>query len=688
MNVTDAPSGVLNPKQPWYPGKVSEKTWVILKTRLTGGKAFGTEYSSFVNLTSADADRLIENLKKDPRGYPQVNQTGGAGGYENLQKYQEWLREEYLEKPFQQQTNQKIEDAAIESRLKEIQEERKQKATSFISGATSFRPGKKISSNVTKMQGIIPKRSIPSELAQKISSPVDTPNIQPKEEEDSSSFGRLLFNFVQINNDLEAIKEVIEEDFKTTKEKNKQEVDEYKKRVANRGRKLTKKELGSDKKSVTESIKPFISNFFSGAGGAIRSLALLKMLLGILNGDISSVFKGLFGIGLSFLPKIGMMIAGGILKNLLASMAGRAVGGGISRGVGGGMRKSPIAAPSAGFGKWAKIASLGTGALALGSAFSTSNQDQQQESVQQPETQKRLEELTLQQKSSPEVSSIAQEDLKKFQELNMRFEKALEFFIETYKKTMQDRGQQRPSSSGPGTSPGSALPLGSMSLMSGDAPPEMKALMDTISSPESGGNYEAMYPSTTLPGATEMTISEVARTATGPVGKYQHKPQFLEERARQVGLDPTTAKFNPQNQDLITRGHITSVLGGDEASIVEQLKRDPNAIKSRLEGTTYTGLQKYGSDYNELFKNRLRQYEGTSPVQPAPRPADGRRSSALSGSGSQPNLSVTVVPVSSNKQGAVAANSGTNLPSIDPNYSGDRFSLLTAGELNLVGALG
>ena len=136
------------------------------------------------------------------------------------------------------------------------------------------------------------------------------------------------------------------------------------------------------------------------------------MLLGILNGDISSVFKGLFGIGLSFLPKIGMMIAGGILKNLLASMAGRAVGGGMRRGVGGGMRRAPIAAPSSGFGKWAKIASLGTGALALGSALSISNQNQQQESVQQPETQKRLEELTLQQKSSPEVSSIAQEDLK------------------------------------------------------------------------------------------------------------------------------------------------------------------------------------------------------------------------------------------------------------------------------------
>lgn len=126
MSLPQPPEGILDPKQPWYLGNVGEKIWIVLKTRLTGGKAFGTEYSSFVNLTSADADRLIENLKKDPRGYPQVNQTGGAGGYENLQKYQEWLREEYLEKPFRKETDAKIEQAAVDSRMKEIDAEREQ----------------------------------------------------------------------------------------------------------------------------------------------------------------------------------------------------------------------------------------------------------------------------------------------------------------------------------------------------------------------------------------------------------------------------------------------------------------------------------------------------------------------------------------------------------------------------------
>lgn len=693
MIVSDPPSEILDPQQPYWPAdKVSDRIWLRLKGKLTGrpiAELSGERHTSYVNLSEADADRLIKNIKKYGK-YPQVNQNDKYGGAYNNELYQKWLVEEFLEKPFQQQTNQKIEDTAIESRLKEIQqqrEEKKKKAQSFVSSATSFRPGEKVKLNVTQMQGIIPKRSIPKEVASKISTNVETPSVES--EESSVDFGRLLLNFVQINNDLDAIKEVIEEDFKTTKEKNKQEADEYKKRIANRGRKITRKELGNDKKSVVETVKPFISNFFSGAGGGIRSLALLKMLLGILNGDISAVFKGLFGIGLSFLPKIGMMIAGGLVKNLLASMTGRAVGGGIARGLGRTpMRRGPAAAPSMGFGKWAKIASLGAGALAIGSAFSADTSEQQQDNIQQEsETQKRLEELTAQQKSSPEIGALPQEDLKKFQELNAKFEKALQFFIDIQKNRQQ---QTRPASGGGGG--GGSTSLGNMSLMGGDASPEMKALMDTIASPESGGNYEAMYPSTTLPGATNMTISQVAQRATGPVGRYQHKPQFLEKRARAVGLDPATAKFSPENQDLITRGHITSVLGGDESKVVEQLKRDPSSVKRRLEGSTYTGLQKYGSDYNETFKTRKSQYETAPPaptlppppVQPAPARSDGRRASALTGS---PEVAVNIVPFSTSPKtgGGSFGNNGSQVANIDPNYSGDRFSLLTAGELNLIG---
>lgn len=128
MSLPQPPEGILDPKLPWYPGKVGEKTWIILKAKLTGGEAFGTGYSSTVNLTSADADKLIENLKKDPRGYPQFNDGGGGTAfYDNLVAYQEWLREEYLEKPFRKERDAKIEEAAVESRMKEIDAERQKK---------------------------------------------------------------------------------------------------------------------------------------------------------------------------------------------------------------------------------------------------------------------------------------------------------------------------------------------------------------------------------------------------------------------------------------------------------------------------------------------------------------------------------------------------------------------------------
>ena len=100
MYSIDPPSGVLDDKMPWYTAKVGARTWDILKAKLTGGiDSGGTGYSSTVNLSDADADRLIENMKKDPRGYPQFNDAGGGMGfYENYEKYQAWLVESYLDK--------------------------------------------------------------------------------------------------------------------------------------------------------------------------------------------------------------------------------------------------------------------------------------------------------------------------------------------------------------------------------------------------------------------------------------------------------------------------------------------------------------------------------------------------------------------------------------------------------------
>ena len=76
-------------------------------------------------------------------------------------------------------------------------------------------------------------------------------------------------------------------------------------------------------------------------------------------------------------------------------------------------------------------------------------------------------------------------------------------------------------------------------------------LLDLISGKESGGNYEAMYPSTTLKGATKMTIADVARRATGAVGKYQQLPQYLVGRAKAAGLNPDKDLYSPENQEKI-----------------------------------------------------------------------------------------------------------------------------------------
>jgi hypothetical protein len=104
------------------------------------------------------------------------------------------------------------------------------------------------------------------------------------------------------------------------------------------------------------------------------------------------------------------------------------------------------------------------------------------------------------------------------------------------------------------------------------SPGQWGPLLDLIAGKESGGNYEALNPSTILPGATKMTISEVAREAervgkskggTGAVGKYQQLPWYLVGRAKAAGLNPDKDLFTPANQDLIiTKVNIEGNRGG------------------------------------------------------------------------------------------------------------------------------
>jgi len=128
LDLPQPPEGVLHPTMPWSRINPNSRLWLILKSKLTGRRQGDESYTSYVNLSDADADRLIENIKKDPRGYPSLDQESGTPieWMERQRIYQEWLVEEYLEKPFRKKVDQKIEEAEIERRVNEIQEKKKE----------------------------------------------------------------------------------------------------------------------------------------------------------------------------------------------------------------------------------------------------------------------------------------------------------------------------------------------------------------------------------------------------------------------------------------------------------------------------------------------------------------------------------------------------------------------------------
>ena len=672
MNISPPPSGILDPQQPWYNGKVGEITWNILKLKLTGGRGTdGTQYSSFVNLSNADADRLISNIKKYGK-YPQVNQRGGAGGYENLETYQKWLVEEFLEKPFQKQTNQKIEDASIESRLKEIQEQRKQKAQSFISRPqSSFRPGKTISLKTTRMTGIVPKRSFPTGVSQSIS-PQESQESAVAPKAVSSSLGRLTLDLVQIGDNLDRIKDIIEEDYKQTKETNKKEIEDYRKRVANRGRKLPRKDLGDNKKELKDIIKPFVGGFFSGVGGAIRSLSAFNLIDALVRGDWGQVFKSFMGIGITFLPQIGAMVAGSVLKSLLKGFGKNMFGARAPRGSVGMAR-----GPGIGMGKFGKMAALGTGALALGGAFAASQGD---ESGTESDNQTRLEELTAEQKglTDKNIISITQNDLKKFQDLNKKFEKTLDILIE---KSGPGIGTDLTNKSAQNVTPGSA-PMDPNALgQATDAvkDPNVKAFLDTLANVESGGQYNVSVGGAKFSDMSKHPEMYNAELGSDAAGRYQFISTTFKPIAQRLGLND----FSPKSQDLAAvqylkdLGVLDEIMTGDKAKIEDVIRR--------LKGSKWTGLKRYGSGQGfEYFQRRKQIYGTQSSVAPTPSRRNADEVSATPSNG----RSIAVVPVpqltGSDGSGSFNSNGSGDVASVDPSNRDDVYGRLYRTGWNVV----
>ncbi len=90
----EAPSGIVK----WYSHNlVGRRTLATLKGQLTGVKQpGGSSVTSYVKLSDKEADELIENIKKDPEGFPNFDE---ANAPDKREEYQRWLVARYHTKP-------------------------------------------------------------------------------------------------------------------------------------------------------------------------------------------------------------------------------------------------------------------------------------------------------------------------------------------------------------------------------------------------------------------------------------------------------------------------------------------------------------------------------------------------------------------------------------------------------------
>ena len=119
-----------------------------------------------------------------------------------------------------------------------------------------------------------------------------------------------------------------------------------------------------------------------------------------------------------------------------------------------------------------------------------------------------------------------------------------------------------------------------------EAPPEIKALMDSVSAGEGDVNAIQGQRDHGL-NLEEMTIEEAFKagedmrgkgdTTSGAIGAYQFHPDYHRQTAIDAGLDINKDKFTKSNQDRMMRAYMTKVYGiqggkGGEAGMVESIR--------------------------------------------------------------------------------------------------------------------
>lgn len=139
--------------------------------------------------------------------------------------------------------------------------------------------------------------------------------------------------------------------------------------------------------------------------------------------------------------------------------------------------------------------------------------------------------------------------------------------------------RQEPSSSSPSSPPSGAAPSGG-----GQGGGKWQPVLELIAKHEAvNGSYDSIYPSSTKPGLTNMTIAEAdawqAATASqrgsAAAGRYQF--MYIKDQAAAAGIGPNE-KFSPENQDKMAISLITKTRG----VTWNMIKKNPNEAMIRL----------------------------------------------------------------------------------------------------------
>lgn len=185
---------------------------------------------------------------------------------------------------------------------------------------------------------------------------------------------------------------------------------------------------------------------------------------------------------------------------------------------------------------------------------------------------------TVERKAKGAGTKVAKKDIDRDKEENKPniLEKMKEGFTKLLESFTKKVEEIEPNQTSPGP--------GSNTLLPGDAPAEIKALMETISGGEGGPN--SVQGVGEVKGLSDMTIDDAIAKAksqigkgssTGALGAFQFHSSYLRQRAIDAGLDPTKEKFSMENQTKIMRNFMTSVYSagggkGGEAGMVKALQ--------------------------------------------------------------------------------------------------------------------